>query len=225
MTPERPGIIAALRSEMQVLEADGKASRMLRAQSGPGPVRAEVAGERLLTLGADALLSWGCAGALHPDRRPGELIIPEQLIAGDGDTLLASIQWREWLLGRLECAVFSGPITESDTPLTEVASKHDLYLHTGACAVDMESVALARVARRHDVPFLALRAVADRADQALPRRSAALIKADGSLRASAIGRALATGPGEWRRLRQAAKGFNRALATLRQARRNNIFPA
>ncbi|MFN2333339.1 MAG: hypothetical protein ABR550_02805, partial [Wenzhouxiangellaceae bacterium] len=49
-----------------------------------------------------------------------------------------------------------------------VADKQRLALSSKAMAVDMESAAIAAVARQHGLPFLALRVIVDRVEQAVP---------------------------------------------------------
>ena len=57
----------------------------LVALSGIGAERAYTAGAVLVSQGATALLSWGCAAALDDRVRPGCLILPERIIGANGE--------------------------------------------------------------------------------------------------------------------------------------------
>ncbi len=71
----------------------------------------------------------------------------------------------------------SGTLLAGTAVVTEAAEKTRLFASTGAVAIDLESGAVARVARRHDVPFAVLRAVCDPAPRDLP--PAALVALNG----------------------------------------------
>ena len=62
--------------------------------------------------------------------------------------------------------------------VASAAAKATLFARTGAVAVDLESAAVARIARRQGLPFAVLRAVCDGAGRDLPR--AALVALDGA---------------------------------------------
>ncbi|MBU6497730.1 MAG: nucleoside phosphorylase, partial [Rhodospirillales bacterium] len=80
--------------------------------------------------------------------------------------------------------------------VADVAAKHRLSIETGACAVDLESGAVARVATGHHLPFAVLRAVCDPAGRGLPRAAIVAIDARGAIAAWRILAALAARPWE-----------------------------
>ena len=95
-------------------------------------------------------------------------------------------------------------------------AKRALAARTGAVAVDMESHGVAEVAARAGLPFLIVRAVADRSDQAVPRAALGAIDAQGDIRHLAlIGRLLAR-PWEIGALIALGRSSGRGLATLRR---------
>ena len=121
-----------------------------------------------------AVLSLGFAGGLASQLGPGALVVADEIVranASGGDGLRPD--------GALQrCA--RDALTEVQTPhawgalLTAsriVASPGDkarLGAETGALAVDMESAWVGMVCNQHETPFLAVRAVVDVVEDALP---------------------------------------------------------
>ncbi len=138
--------------------------------SGVGPTRAGTASRILLEKGATALLSWGSAGGLSQQLSPGSLILPETIIASDRSVFHVEPSWHEGLCRRLRGQVdfHTGPLAECATVVRTPAEKAILFQQTGAIGVDMESAAVAAVAQRAQVPFVAVRAVADSKDVTVP---------------------------------------------------------
>ena len=129
--------------------------------SGMGAQAARTAAEGLHQHGVTALVSFGVAGALSPDLKSGDLILPDAIYAGT--PLPVNIAWRDRLQNLLpaEITVRNGVLANSDVPLTSTKAKLDLAQATGACAVDMESAAIAAVAAAAGIPFIAVRAIID----------------------------------------------------------------
>jgi len=129
--------------------------------SGMGAQAARAAAEGLHQHGVTALVSFGVAGALNPDLKPGDLVLPDAIHAGA--QLPVDIAWRDRLQNLLpaDITVRNGVLANSDVPLTGTKAKLDLAQATGACAVDMESAAIAAVAAAADIPFIAVRAIID----------------------------------------------------------------
>lgn len=67
-------------------------------------------------------------------------------------------------LGGATCELILG----AAKPAGDAAGKRRLWQETGASAVDLESGAVARVARRLGLPFAVLRAICDPAERSLP---------------------------------------------------------
>lgn len=129
--------------------------------SGMGAQAAQTAAEGLHRHGATALVSFGVAGALDPHLKPGDLVLPELIYTGK--ELPVSIAWRIRLQNLLpaDITVVGGILASSSVPLTCEKEKLDLAQVTGACAVDMESGAIAEVAAAAGIPFIAVRAIID----------------------------------------------------------------
>ena len=64
--------------------------------------------------------------------------------------------------------VHTGCLAESKSIVSSSKDKKQLQSITGAVALDMESIAIAKVARQHTLPFLAIRAIADPVNMDLP---------------------------------------------------------
>jgi adenosylhomocysteine nucleosidase len=192
------GIVSALAAEARTLGPAARHSTELRrltdgallAVSGIGEAAAAAAGRRLVLAGATALASFGMAGGLDPALICGAVLLPEEVVARDGAAVSATADdWRQRLRAALpvSCIACGGKLLTSDRPLGSPDAKAAAWRESRAAAVDMESAAIARVARQAGLPFLALRIIVDTASDQLP---AAVIAASagGQLR---VGRLLA----------------------------------
>ncbi len=149
--------------------------------SGMGAQAARTAAEGLHQHGVSALVSFGVAGALSPDLKPGDLVLPDA-IHMDAQ-LPVNIAWRDRLQNLLpaEITVRNGILANSDVPLTGTKAKLDLAQATGACAVDMESAAIAAVAAAAGIPFIAVRAIIDPLQFSPPEALLAAVYPDGAV--------------------------------------------
>jgi adenosylhomocysteine nucleosidase len=149
-----------------------------------GGIEAQVleAAGRLIAEGADALLSFGIAGALAPDLVPGSLLLPLAVIAEDGSRVAVDEARRaraEAALAASGLRAVSGDVLGARDPAASPARKEALHAATGAIAIDLESQLVARVASRAGKPFLVLRAIADPASRALPEAALIGLNASG----------------------------------------------
>jgi|SRR5579863_1424568 len=148
----------------------GAAGReVLLGHSGMGPSCAAELAERLIReRPIEALLSVGFAGGLEPGLQIGDLVLADRvcfkrlltcdarlLRHGEGAVQDLGLRYRRGLLISKEKMVGSSE------------GKRDLFVQEGAAAVDMESGAVAEVAARARVPFLAIRSISDLSEQAL----------------------------------------------------------
>lgn len=151
----------------------------LVAVSGIGCSAAAAAARRLVDAGSTALVSWGMAGGLDPALHAGTICLPHVVISREGASFAADHHWRE-LVGAAIGArriVSAGKLLTSARAIDDVAGKIAAFRETGAAAVDMESTAVADVAARHGLPFIAVRVIVDTAGDVLP---AAVFPAGGS---------------------------------------------
>jgi adenosylhomocysteine nucleosidase len=144
---------------------------------------AKLAARRLVNDGARALVSFGLAGGLDPALAPGAIIVPSAVI--DDDHRYPTDPKLSNLLGGTTPHLLLG----ANTIVAAVVEKARLYSETGAAATDLESAAVARVAKTNSIPFSVLRAICDPADRTLPPAALAALDRHGAI---AIGRVLAS---------------------------------
>jgi adenosylhomocysteine nucleosidase len=217
------GIVAALATEAHALTPpirwrktpgslfDGQLLRV----SGIGSAAAADAARALVAAGATALASWGMAGGLDPTLRAGTIFLPSKVISADGSGYLTSVAWRE----RVGAAVASqrpvthGHLLTSSVAIGAIAGKAAALRDTGALAVDMESVAIARIAAAHGLPFIAVRAIVDTAHDVLPSAVVAASRS-GQVQIWRLIRALAVRPAELSDLVRLARRYRAARRSL-----------
>lgn len=165
------GVVTGLKAEARWLSQAG-----FMVQVGGGtPAGAAVAAQTLLDQGATALVSFGLAGGLQPGLSPGHVLVPPHVITPTGeyecDAALVS-----FLGGQTPGALLAGQMIASS-----ISEKSMLYQRYKAVAIDLESGAVAALARQNARPFAVLRAIADPAERTLPPAALVALKDDGSL--------------------------------------------
>lgn len=183
------GIVTALRVEARCLtplrlpfnESVSLGDNAAIWLCGMGAKAAREAAVGLRADGATALMSFGVAGALDPGLRPGDLVLPESIHAGH--LLPVDLDWRTRLQQQLSTHlnIAGGILAASSQVLTSAVAKRELAEATGACAVDMESGAVAEVAASAGVPFLAVRVITDPAEYSPPAALLAAVHPDGGV--------------------------------------------
>jgi adenosylhomocysteine nucleosidase len=225
LTTDLVGVVCALQSEARHLGRtvsghaavaaleDGK----LLSVSGMGGAAAALAACNLVAAGATSLVSWGMAGGLDPSLAAGKILLPDEVIAADGNSIATARRWREHLSVALlpHRPLNGGKLLTSDAAITSVAAKAALFRATGAAAVDMESLYIAQVAQAHGLPFIAIRVLIDAAADAVSDAARAAADAGGQVR---LGRLLVQAlrrPRDVLPLARLTRGYlaaNRALA-------------
>jgi adenosylhomocysteine nucleosidase len=226
------GVVAALAFEARSL---GRCRRQvagpcvlgdgsLLCVSGVGCANAARAAQELVAAGAQALLSWGVAGALDPAIGAGAVLLPAEVLRPAAAAGSAPLQryptsriWRERVAAALQphAQASAGALLTSALPVAEAQLKARLFQDTGAVAVDMESAAVAQVAAEHQLPFIALRVIVDTASVSLPASVMRLIEPAHAGRTS-LWRAwtLAGAPQDWGALLQLARASCHAQRAL-----------
>jgi adenosylhomocysteine nucleosidase len=173
----------------------------------------------LVEAGATALASWGMAGGLNPGLAAGTIFLPSEVISPDGVSVSTTRHWRERLGFALatQLPLTQGKLLTSLKAVGSLAEKAKLFRETGAAAVDMESLAIAEVARTHQLPFIAVRVIVDSAADALPHAVTAAADSEGHLQIWRLIGALARTPAELAPLIRLARRYraaNRSLAAV-----------
>lgn len=176
----------------------------------------------LVAAGAGALVSWGMAGGLDPALVAGTVFLPVEVVSTEGDVVTTDPRWRERLSEAIQARapVAHGRLLTSRKAIGSQADKANLFRQTGAAAVDMESLAIAQIARAHQIPFIAVRVIVDSAEDALPRAVTAAADAEGHLQVWRLMGELVRAPAELApllRLAQRYRAANRSLAAVARA--------
>jgi adenosylhomocysteine nucleosidase len=115
----------------------------------------------------EVVVSAGIAGALVPELHVGETIFPALVIdTSDGsrhETAIHNAPLGNTTLGKTVVASYS--------QVASAAQKHRLAKSYGAHAVDMEAAAIARAAQKHNLRFVAVKAISDEVDFEIPELS------------------------------------------------------
>lgn len=217
----RLGIVTGMRSETACLEnapIHFNEKYKLTFCAGGSPGRAYAGAEQLLRSGADTLVSFGIAGALTPHLMPGQIILADNVIDSVGNHYQTNETWRRTLTETLTPHIkyTCGAVATMENAAATPKEKAALFARTGALAVDMESSGVAAAATRHNIPFIAIRAIADPAFRRLPKSALKGLASDGTTRPLAVLRELAFRPWELPGLIQLGRDTSTALATLRR---------
>jgi adenosylhomocysteine nucleosidase len=229
------GIVAALTAEARTLGPVPPAQAPLTAGaasirtladgnllviSGMGPQRATRAAQALVAAGAQALLSFGLAGALDPELRAGVVLLPQDVRNDAGQVHSTYGPWRERLASQARARADSqvragGALLSVAEPLISSASKSRAWSHTGASAVDMESFAIASVAVEKAVPFAVVRVVVDTALDTLPNSVTQATDPGGEVNYARLTAGLLRHPSDLAALLKLARRYRIALHSLR----------
>lgn len=172
------GIIVALPEELKTLckeklspgEVRYISSEILVCLAGTGPENATISARNLIDYGVSRLISWGCAAALDPDLDSGDLVLASEITSGT-NSYTSDPQWLEKIIQTITLPgkFVTGTIISSDRLIETIEDKSKIFLDTKACALDMESFAIALTAHQRSIPFVAIRSIADPANFALPK--------------------------------------------------------
>jgi len=161
--------------------------------SGGDPVQLEAVLDRLAAT-ASGIISIGIAGALAAGLPVGQWVVADAVLV-DGESLPTDPAWTSRLAARLPEAA-RGVLLGVNAMVAEATQKASLHRTTGAVAVDMESHVVARVARRHRLPFAAARVISDAAHHDLPPAARVGMRLDGGMDLPAVLRSLLANPGQ-----------------------------
>ena len=210
------GVVTGLKSEIASLRPVWRGAAFAFFAAGGSAARAEDAARRMAAGGVALLMSVGVAGGLDPGALCGDVVLARSVKGPDGRAYPADAAWHARLAAAFSTGVrwSDAALLGSDRAILGVADKAALFRQTGAAAVDMESHGVARAAAALNVPFVALRAIADPAGCAIPSSAMAGMAADGSTRALAVLARLSLRPWEIPAIARLARDSRRAHAAL-----------
>jgi adenosylhomocysteine nucleosidase len=173
--------------------------------------------EQAIADGCRGLLSFGLAGGLAANMRPGTCVVAAEILS-DQNRLSTHAHWSRNLLNAIPHAV-RGLLLGSPVPVVSASVKAALWRDTGAHAVDMESHVVAQSAAAHGLPLAAIRVIADPAHRSLPACALAGMRTDGRTDAMAVLRSLRRQPRELPALLRVALDTRAAVGPLLRSRR------
>ncbi len=218
----KAGIVTGLVHEAAIVRKTSQRHRVLC--HGPGLIRAGAAARRLVAEGAGILVSFGVAGALSPDARTGDLVLPTTVCDTQGRIFSCDETLHARLLADLPKAErpLAGTLLTVAEPALTASAKSALRIRFAADAVDMESAAIAEVASSHGLPFIVLRVVLDAANSVIPSAAMAGMRDDGRTNAWGTLKALAKRPADLPGLIALAKADSRARTALARLARHAL---
>jgi hopanoid-associated phosphorylase len=174
--------------------------------------------EEAIRAGAKGIVSFGIAGALAPLLKPGDTVIATHVVHGE-ERYTTDPRWTAALRKKMPYATAAIIVGHGEI-VSHVDGKRRLFALSGAHAVDTESHIAARIARRHGIPFVAIRTISDAAARGLPPAALVPLKPSGRIRLARVLGSLATEPQQIADMlttgREAGKAF-RALLRCRNA--------
>ena len=167
--------------------------------------------------GYRGVISFGVAGGLAANLRTGDWVVASTVLDAHVPHATDAV-WSSSLVATIPGATYA-PILGVDAPVAEPAMKRQLHMTTGACAVDMESHRVVRLAAAHGLAFAAVRVIIDPAERTIPPAALLGMRADGSANAWAVLRDLAVRPSQFLSLVRLAVDSFAARAELLRVRR------
>jgi hypothetical protein len=146
-------------------------------------------------------------------------VLADTLIDAEGETIVVA-DWHQHVKALLleykpRFVLHCGSLLESKTLVSTSREKQQLHQQTNAVALDMESVAVAKVAQAHALPFLAIRAIADPVTMDLPKAIGHALNAQGDVELGKLLKFLLWHPSELKGLITLGQHFNAAKRTLK----------
>ncbi|MEM9169209.1 MAG: hypothetical protein AAGC56_06105 [Pseudomonadota bacterium] len=199
------GVVCGLQSEAAAVRACAGSTPIRVGVSGARAAQARAIAEGFCADGAAAILSVGVSGGLDPALRPGALIVAARVASQGGDlydpawadltdAAIAPHTDQHSTHGDASDAARVLCVYGSDVIVASPEEKAALFARYGAAAVDMESHGAAVAAKVAGSPFIAIRAVADPAERAMPPAALTAVREDGATDLGAVVRSLLGAP-------------------------------
>jgi len=206
-------VITGMASEARLLRGLG----LMAVSTGGNPEATQRAVEAMIGEGAERLISFGIAGALDPALKPGDLVLGAAVHLPDGHRQPVDQKWLVHIAHLLPHARIAA-VAGSSTIVATAADKATVHRDSGAACVDQESHWVAKIADANRVPFIVMRAIADRAGDSLPQAVLVGLDEHGEPRTGAVLAALVRDPMQIGGLIRVAFQTRKALKALFRSR-------
>ena len=170
--------------------------------------------EGAIRAGAKGIVSFGIAGALAPLLKPGDVVIGTHVVHGN-ERYSTDPRWTSILRQKLPRATLA-IIAGHGEIVSHVDGKRRLFALSGAHAVDTESHIAARIARKHAIPFVAIRTISDAATRGLPPAALVALKPSGHIRLTGVLSSVVADPMQIRDLLTTGRESGQAFSALRR---------
>lgn len=165
-------------SKRKIYETDS----IIIAESGIGKVNAAMLTQHIIDkYDVDIIISTGCAGSLSNNLNVLDVIIPQYVTyhdflpervmrysVPDEGNIIIDEKLRDAFKKTIEkignINYVETPICSGDCYVTDSVTAKQIIERTGSNVVDMESAAIAHVAKKNDIPFITIRTISDFAD-------------------------------------------------------------
>ncbi len=175
---------------------------------------AKDAAHQLIGQGATHLISFGVCGGLAPDLKAGDLILAHSVRMNE-DILTLQSPWLQSMYAQNPHAK-SELMLSVETPIASAAAKQTAFKTTSAVAVDVESYAVVKIAKTHNLPSMIIRAVLDASTQSLPKAALSGVDEAGQTQIWPVITSLAKHPQDLPALINLGRDSARAQKTLKQ---------
>jgi adenosylhomocysteine nucleosidase len=166
--------------------------RVALAQSGMGPGLAKKATQALIDGHSPVwIVSAGFSGALQPGMKIGDIVVASSIVDSEGAELAIDLK----MPADPAKGLYVGRLLTVDRIVRTVADKKALAERFAALAVDMESLAVAKVCRQAKIRFLAVRVISDDLSADLPTEITSVVGSSGTVRLGAAVGAIFKRPG------------------------------
>lgn len=203
------GIVTGLQREAGCLRLDNVTC------AGADTDRAYRLARGLAENGCTALVSFGIAGGLNPDYEVGAIIVGNMVLGESGESFETDLTSQNNLTNMLPNAYLTSTLSTSRI-VHKKSDKANLCEKFGASAVDMESLAVGKVADELGLPFAILRVIADTADQNIPKAALNAVDQDGYTQIRPVLTGLIRKPWEIFELVRLGRNSNKAFRELRR---------
>ncbi|CEG58981.1 phosphorylase family protein [Legionella fallonii] len=198
--------------------------KALVAVSGMGELASQAA-QTLIKKGVTCLISCGTAVGLAPSIKPGTLCVPQKILNHSKEVYYCDNDWRQQLLtgSSNKISLDEGNLIHTPNILTTSNEKQTLHDSSGAIAADMESLFIAQEAKRHQIPFVALRVVIDDAHFTMPKQLTEAVSSNGEVAIRKILLSLGKQPKLIYPLTTLAINFNKTRKVLKTISQMKMF--